>query len=284
MAVKILTDTGCDLPKSILEDLNIECMPLLVYLDEKEYLDGETIDHPTFYSKMRDGASTRTAQIPAGTLEEKFLTYKDSKDEILYIAFSSGLSGTYQTAVMVLNALKEEHDLNITIIDSKSASIGFGLVVYYAALMAQEGLPLSDIIKKTEFHIEHMEHIFTVDDLEYLYRGGRVSRGAAVMGSMLSIKPILDVEDGKLIPLQKIRTRKKAIARILEIVGERGNDLDQQTVAINHGDDLETALKLKSMIEDMYGVKDFIINYTGCAIGAHSGPGTISVFFLNQLS
>ncbi|MBN2796358.1 MAG: DegV family protein [Clostridia bacterium] len=283
MSVKILTDTGCDLPVSILDALNIEIMPLLVYLDEEEYLDGQTIDHETFYRKMREGTVTRTAQIPATTLEKKFLSYKDSEDDILYIAFSSGLSGTYQTAVMVLNNLKEEYDLNITIIDSKSASIGFGLEVYYAAQMAKNGESLEEIIRKTMLHIEHMEHIFTVDDLEYLYRGGRVSRGAAVVGSMLNIKPILDVEDGKLVPLQKIRSRKKAIQRILEIMGERGSDLSEQTIAINHGDDLETALKLKEMIEEKYQVKDFIINYTGCAIGAHSGPGTLSVFFLNQL-
>lgn len=283
MAVKILTDTGCDLPTSILASLDIDIMPLLVYLDDEEFLDGQTIDHETFYRRMRDGTVTRTAQIPATTLEEKFLSYKDSEDDILYIAFSSGLSGTYQTAVMVLNNLKEEHDLKITIIDSKSASIGFGLEVYYAAQMAQKGESLEEIIRKTMLHIEHMEHIFTVDDLEYLFRGGRVSRGAAVVGSMLNIKPILDVEDGKLVPLQKIRSRKKAILRILEIMGERGSDLSEQTIAINHGDDLETALKLKEMIEEKYQVKDFIINYTGCAIGAHSGPGTLSVFFLNQL-
>lgn len=283
MGIKILTDTASDLPKSILEAFEIDIMPLMVYLDEKEYKDGIDIDHETFYQKMREGVPTRTAQIPATTIEEQFLKYKGRKDPVLYIAFSSNLSGTYQTAVMVLNDLKEEHeDLNITIIDSKAASIGFGLVVYYAAKMAKDGASLEEIVEKTHFHIEHMEHIFTVDDLEYLYRGGRVSRGAAVVGSMLNIKPILDVENGRLVPLQKIRSRKKAVNRLIEIMEERGTDLEHQIVGINHGDDLATALKVKDMITEKFGTKEFIINFSGCAIGAHSGPGTLSVFFLNK--
>lgn len=283
MTVKIITDTGCDLPKEILNSLDIDIMPLMVYLNDVEYEDGVTIQHETFYTEMRRGAKTRTAQIPAPVLEESFTRNLEKHDDVLYIAFSSGLSGTYQTAELIKSNLNSElNNKRLEIVDSKCASIGFGLVVYYIAKLAKEGVMIDELIEKTKFFSEHMEHIFTVDDLEYLYRGGRVSRGAAVVGSMLNIKPILDVEDGKLVPLQKIRSRKKAINRMLEIMDERGVDLSNQVVGINHGDDLEVALKLKTQIENQFGVKEFIINFVGCAIGAHSGPGTLSVFFLNQ--
>ncbi|MCH4888858.1 DegV family protein [Acidaminobacter sp. JC074] len=283
MAVKILTDSGCDLPKSITDSLNIEVMPLIVYLNDEEHYDGE-VDPKFFFDSMRKGAKTRTAQITAPMFEETFTRLAETGDDVLYIAFSSGLSGTYQTSELVKNDLLSSHpEYKIHIIDSKAASIGFGLVVYYAGKLAQEGKSIDEIIKATEFNCKHMEHIFTVDDLEYLYRGGRVSRGAAVMGSMLNIKPILDVEDGKLIPVQKIRSRKKAMKRMVEMMGERGVNLDKQMIAINHGDDLEAAESLKAMITEKYGCNDFIVNYVGCVIGAHSGPGTLSVFFLNEI-
>lgn len=283
MAIKIITDTGCDLPQSLIESLGIEVMPLLVYLDDVEYKDGVDITHETFYKKMREGSKTRTAQVPTPILEETFLKYKDTGDQVIYLAFSSNLSGTYQTALMVKNDILSEHpDYEFQILDSKCASIGFGLVVYYAAKDIEKGLTFVQVIENAKKNALTMEHIFTVDNLEYLYRGGRVSRGAAVVGSMLSIKPILDVEDGFLIPLQKIRSRKKAISKMLEIMDERGTDLKNQVIAINHGDDLQTALEVKEKIQEKYGTKEFIINYVGCAIGAHSGPGTLSVFFINQ--
>jgi len=284
MAVKILTDSGCDLPKSITDSLGVEVMPLIVYLNDDEYLDGE-VDPKFFFDSMRQGMKTRTSQITASVFEETFNKYAENGDDVLYIAFSSGLSGTYQTSELVKKEILEMHpDYKIHIIDSKAASIGFGLVVYYAAKLAAEGKSLDQIIEATQFNCEHMEHIFTVDDLEYLYRGGRVSRGAAVMGSMLNIKPILDVEDGKLIPVQKIRSRKKAMKRMVEMMGERGIDLEKQVIGINHGDDIEAAELMKTMIIEKYGSKEFIINYVGCVIGAHSGPGTLSVFFLNEMN
>lgn len=282
MTVKILTDSGCDLPKSLQKELNIEVLPLIVYLDGKEYHDGEIEPHH-FFDSMRAGAKTRTAQIEAHVFEDIFTKYAENKDEVLYIAFSSGLSGTYQTAELVKREVLEKYpEFKLNIIDSKAASIGFGLIVYYAAQLAREGKSMDQIIEATNFNINHMEHIFTVDDLEYLYRGGRVSRGAAVVGSMLNIKPILDVEDGKLVPIQKIRSRKKAIKRMIDIMDERGTNLHDQVIGINHGDDLSAAEEVRDMIANKYGTKDFILNYVGCAIGAHSGPGTLSVFFLNK--
>lgn len=283
MSIKIITDTGCDLPVSIIEEMGIDLMPLMVYLDGEEYRDGIDISHEDFYRRMREGATTRTAQVLTPVMEETFLKNGAAYDHVIYISFSSNLSGTYQTAVMVANDLVENWPSGkLTVIDSKCASIGFGLVVYKAAKDVMAGLSVDDVVENIKKNALHMEHIFTVDNLEYLYRGGRVSRGAAVVGSMLKIKPILDVEDGALVPLQKIRSRKKAIGRMLDLMAERGTDLSDQVVAINHGDDLETALAVKAKIQERFGVREFIINFVGCAIGAHSGPGTLSVFFINE--
>lgn len=284
MSIKIITDSASDLPKEIIEEYNIDVIPLIVSLGDKEFLDGETIDAKTLYDNMREGKVYKTAQASLDTLMTKFEEYAKNGDSCIYIAFSSGLSGTYQTAVLAKEELKEDYpNFDLDIIDTKCASVGFGLVVYKACQMVQEKRDKAYIIEATKFNAEHMEHIFTVDDLEYLYRGGRVSRAAAVIGGLLNIKPILDVEDGKLIPIEKIRGRKKVFNRMIEIMKERGVDLANQTIGINHGDNIEAANEMQKLIEENFDCKDFVVSMIGCAIGSHSGPGTFSVFFLNDI-
>src|SRR5690625_3839679 len=185
---------------------------------------------------------------------------------------------------MVEQKIKEEHpEAPIHVIDLKCASLGYGLAVLRAAKLAQEGATSEEIMEMAVYHAEHMEHIFTVDDLEYLYRGGRVSKTAAFVGSLLKIKPILHVEDGTLIPLEKIRGSKKVLSRMLEIMEDRGIDLENQVIGINHGDDLERAEQLAAMIKEKFGTKEIVIEMIGSVIGAHTGPGTIGLYFLNNL-
>ncbi len=287
MGVKIISDSACDLPKSIIEDLNIDIMPILVFKDEEEYLDGETIIPKDIYKNMREGGIVyKTAQIPPTAFKEEFEKLAKSEESVIYIAFSSGLSGTYQTSLMVRDSLKDQYpNMDIDIVDSRAASVGMGLIVEKAGLMAKEGKSKEEILKALDFYIEHMEHIFTVDDIEYLFKGGRVSRTQAFVGGLLNIKPILCInEEGKLVALEKVRGHKKVLKKMLSILEEKSEnvDLSQQIVGINHADDLESAMALKDAISEKYGVQDFIINYTGCAIGAHTGPGNISLFFLNK--
>src|SRR5690625_1782791 len=168
------------------------------------------------------------------------------------------------------------------VIDTKCASIGYGLVILRAAELAKEGAGVEKIIDIGTYHAKHMEHIFTVDDLEYLYRGGRVSKTAAFVGSLLRIKPLLHVEDGKLIPLEKIRGSKKVLSRMVELMEERGTDFTNQTIGISHADDLQRAEQLAEMIKEKFGADDILIEMIGSVIGAHVGPGTLSLFFLNQ--
>lgn len=286
MAVKILSDSACDLPEEMLKEYDIDTIPILLSKDGEEYLDGVTLKPEKMYEDMRNGEVYKTAQIPPYVFEEKFEEIAIKEESIIYICFSSGLSGTYNTSVLVKNSMMDRYpDLDINIVDSRSASVGFGLLVFKAAQMAKAGKTKEEILNMLDFYIKHIEHIFTVDDLEYLFRGGRVTRAQAVVGGLLNIKPILDIpEDGTLRPIEKVRGRNKVLKRMIEIMEERGGnaDLKNQTIGINHGDDIEGALKLKKMIEEKYGCTDFVLNIIGCAIGAHSGPGTLSVFFLNE--
>ncbi|MCT4687039.1 DegV family protein [Vallitalea sp.] len=284
MNVKIITDSACDLPDDIISKYDIDVLPLIVYMNDKEYKDNVDVKPADLFKYMREGGIAKTAQATYESIDTMFRKYVDCDKPCIYISFSSELSGTYQTAKIVEQDIKEEYpDFDLTVIDSKAASLGFGLIVYLSALTAEDGASKEKVIDRILHCKKHMEHIFTVDDLEYLYRGGRVSKTAAVIGSVLHIKPILDVEDGKLIPVEKVRGRKKSINRMIDIVEERGDRLGEQIVAINHADDMETALKVKAKLEEKFGIKEFVIRDVGCAIGAHSGPGTLSIFFLNKL-
>ncbi|MGJ9459359.1 DegV family protein [Oceanobacillus sp. CF4.6] len=285
MSIKILADSASDLSKKYYNEFNIEMVPLTVQLDDKEYEDGQTINPKTVYNSMRDGKSPKTSQVSASIFKAVFTKYAKANEPLVYIAFSSELSGTYQTAKMMELEVKEDYpDAPIHIIDTKCASIGCGLVAIHAAKLAQSGASLDEIIDAAKYQAEHMEHIFTVDDLEYLYRGGRVSKTAAFVGTLLKIKPLLHVENGKLIPLEKIRGSKKVLHRMLEVMKERGTDFQNQTIGISHGDDLEKAELLATMISEKFGVKkdNIVIDMVGAAVGSHAGPGTIALFFSNK--
>ena len=285
MGVKIITDSAADLPVELLQAYDIDLIPLRVYDEsETEYLDGVTLESVTLLQKMREGAVYRTSLPSLETFQEKFVSYAKEGNPCIYLAFSSELSGTYQSSVLIKEEVKETYaDLDLEIIDTKCASLGQGLVVLEAAKMAKDGASKEDILNRVAFLMNHMEHIFTVADLQYLVRGGRLSKVAGFIGGLLNIKPILNVEEGKLVPLEKVRGKKKVLSRIVDIMEERGKDLKGQTIGITHGDDLETAEALKLLITERFGCEVFIVNTIGAAIGAHTGPGVITLFFLNEV-
>ncbi|MEC3034287.1 DegV family protein [Bacillus thuringiensis] len=283
MGVKIITDSAADLPVELLQAYDIDLIPLRVYDEvETEYLDGVTLESVTLLQKMREGAVYKTSLPSLETFQEKFVSYAKEGNPCIYLAFSSELSGTYQSSVVIKEEVKETYaDLDLEIIDTKCASLGQGLVVLEAAKMAKNGASKEDILKRVAFLMNHMEHIFTVADLQYLVRGGRLSKVAGFIGGLLNIKPILNVEEGKLVPLEKVRGKKKVLSRIVDIMEERGKYLKGQTIAMTHGDDLETAEALKALITERFGCEVFIVNTIGAAIGAHTGPGVIMLFFLH---
>ena len=283
MTVRILADSACDLPLSYYENNQVILLPLKVNLNGQEYEDLKTIDPITVYEGIRNGQVPMTSQVSPSVFKEAFTSLAQNNEKGLYIAFSSQLSGTYQTAVMIYEQVKEEYpDLDLKIIDSKCASLGCGLAIQEAVKLRDQGVAYSDIIPSVEFFCEHMEHLFTVEDLEYLAKGGRVSKASAFLGGLLNIKPLLHVEDGKLVPLEKIRGKKKLLRRMLDIIDERGDQLKEQVIAISHADDESTALEMKEMILEKFQPKDIYISSIGAAVGSHTGAGTIAIFFLNQ--
>jgi DegV family protein with EDD domain len=285
MQVKILADSACDLPKNFYEENNVTLLPLKVHLNGEEYEDVKNIDPKTVYDAIRNGSTPKTSQTSPLLFEEVFTQMAERNEDGIYIAFSSELSGTYSTAVMILDQVKEKYpNFNLTIVDTKCASLGVGLIVKEAAKLAMNNASKQDILNDVRFRSEHMEHLFTVEDLDYLAKGGRVSKASAFLGGLLNIKPILNVEDGKLVPIEKIRGKKKVLRRIIEIMNERGANMGEQTIGISHADNEELAQEMRAMIEEEFHPKEFYISNIGSAIGAHTGAGTISIFFLNKLS
>nr|WP_263328365.1 DegV family protein [Neobacillus sp. Marseille-Q6967] len=284
MPVKILADSACDLPKEFYYENNVVLFPLKVQVNGQEYEDVKTIDPKTVYDSIRRGAVPKTSQVSPLLFEETFTKMAENNEEGIYIAFSSELSGTYQTSVMILDQVKEKYpNFNLTIVDTKCASLGAGLIVKEAARLAAENRTKEEILEDVIFRSQHMEHLFTVEDLDYLAKGGRVSKASAFLGGLLNIKPILNVEDGKLVPIEKIRGKKKVFRRLLELMRERGENFDNQVVGISHADTEETVIEVKAMIEEELNPKEVYITNIGSVIGAHTGPGTIAIFFLNKI-
>jgi DegV family protein with EDD domain len=261
-------------------------IPTPVVIDEQDYLDGKTIVPEEFYDILRSGKDVKTYHINTHMFYENFLPYAKNGDEVIYICFSTGIAGTYNAANLAKTELIEQYPgFNITIIDSKCASLGFGLATYYALKMQENGATKQEIIDAIIWHCEHMEHIFTVNTLEYLLKGGRLSKASAIAGGLLDIKPIIQVNDsGALESIEKVRGRSKSLKRLIEIVGERGKNLEKQTIGIVHGDDSKTMEFMKEQLQGAYGSRFFMDNYVGCAIGAHTGPGIIGIIFLNEVS
>ncbi|QFF98229.1 DegV family protein [Psychrobacillus glaciei] len=283
--MKLFADSACDLPKSFFELHNVELIPLRVHIDNDEYEDIIGIDSKEVYTAIRAGKQPKTSQASPELFLTLFEELAKSGEEGFYIALSSALSGTYNTAVMMKEQLMETYPhLKLTIIDSKCASLGIGLLIKEAVRLRDEGLSLPMMEEKIRFSAMHMEHLFTVEDLDYMARGGRVSKASAFIGGLLNIKPLLHVEEGKLVPIEKIRGRKKVVKRIIDVMGERADRLEEQDIAISHGDDEATALELKQLIEERYHPKSIEIHLIGSTVGAHAGPDTLALFFLNKLS
>ncbi len=286
MALKIITDSASDTPKWVIEKYQLHVIPTPVVIDEKDYFDGETVIPEEFYDILRLGKDIKTYHINSQMFYDNFLPYAEKGDEVIYICFSTGIAGTYNAANIAKNELLEKYpEFDLTIIDSKCASLGFGLATYYALRMQENGASKQEIIDGIIWHCEHMEHVFTVNTLEYLLKGGRLSKTSAIAGGLLDIKPIIEVnKNGALESIGKVRGRHKSLKRLIEIVGERGADLENQYIGVAHGDDAETMELVKEQLSKTYQCKFFMENYVGCAIGAHTGPGIIGIMFLNEES
>lgn len=281
--MRLFADSASDLPKSFFQDENVVLFPLRVHIGDEEFEDIRTVHSKKVFDAIREGIHPKTSQVSPDEMLNAFEQLAKDGDEGFYIAFSSELSGTHNTAAMVAEQVREDYpELNLTILDSKAASSGYGLLVKEAVKMRTAGKSSEAIIERVRHLANHLESLFTVEDLDYMAKGGRISKGSAFVGGLLNIKPLLHVEDGKLVPIEKLRGRKKVLKRMAELIGERGDNLSDQTIAICHGDDLDFAMLLKSEIEERFHPKAIEIDMIGSVIGAHTGPGTLGVFFFNE--
>lgn len=285
MSFQIVTDTSCSLPNKMIKDFGLEIISLKYYIGDEAfdcYNEEHDPDFKKFYAMARTkiNLSTSLASVElCNSVFERVLA--DGKD-LLYIGFSSALSGTYQTAHNCLEELKEKYpNRKILDVDSRAACLGQGLLVTYAVRMRDEGKTIEEVQSWLLENRDHLCHWFTVDDLFYLKRGGRLSGAAAIMGTILSVKPVLHVDnEGRLIPKSKVIGRKKSVEALYAQMAETAVNPSEQTVYIAHGDCIEDAEYLASLITKNLGVKDIFIHYVDPVIGCHSGPGTLALFFL----
>lgn len=282
----ICTDNTADLPEEYRRQNNIPTVNLAYILDGVTYGKGKELAPGDFYASVRNGSMPTTSQVNPEEGREFLERYTCQGKDVLYIAFSSGLSGTYNSMRLAAEAVAEEGGGGkAVVVDSLCASLGEGLLVHYAVKMKNEGKSLEETADWLEAHKRNIVHIFTVDDLFHLHRGGRVSKATAVLGSMINIKPILHVDDeGHLINIDKARGRKKSLQKLVDYMDEHMGEYrtKQDSVFISHGDCEKDAEYVADMVRERFGVQTFLVNYVGPTIGAHSGPGTMALFFLGD--
>lgn len=280
----ITTDSTVDLPIEYLEREENIVIPLSYIIDENAYEDLGGLSSKEFYDKVRAGAQPTTSQINPEQVKAVFEKIAKAGVDILHIGFSSGLSGSFNSARIAAAEIAEEYpEMTIRVVDSLCASMGEGLLLYKANELKKAGKTLFETEKWIEENKLHVCHNFTVDDLNHLHRGGRISKATAIIGTMVNIKPLLHVDnEGHLVSIGKIRGRKKSLVALVDRMGEQIVGFENDIVMISHGDCLEDAEFVKQHVEEKFGIKNFMINPVGPVIGTHSGPGTMALFFMGN--
>ncbi len=287
MAIKIYTDSCCDMPLEMAKNLGVSVIPLTFTIDGADYPDdfGKSMPITEFYSRVRKGSMPKTALINTQRYIDVFSKELKAGNEVLYLSFSSALSGSYQCSATAREELLEKYpDGKLEVVDSKCASFGEGLFVNYVVNKTKEEVSFEELTEYANDLQSSVCHLFTVDDLNHLARGGRASNVSAVLGTALKIKPVLHVDDeGRLVLLNKQRGRSKAMKELVRLMQESANADTDQVVFISHGDCLDEAELLGEMVKEAFpNIKDIKYSFIGPVIGAHSGPGTIALFFIGS--
>ncbi|MDY3985953.1 DegV family protein [Dysosmobacter sp.] len=281
----IMTDSCCDMTAQTAKDLGLVVLPLSLQMGDNVYrnwLDGRDIGFEDFYARIRAGETAITSAVNVGDFEVEMRKVLDDGKDILCINFSSALSTTYQSAVIAADELRQEYpEAKICVVDSLCASLGQGLLLYLCVQEKRKGRSIGEVRAYAEATKGSICHWFTVDDLNHLKRGGRISGATALFGTMLSIKPVMHVDDeGRLVPVSKARGRKASLLALVDRMAETAVDPASGPVFISHGDCEGDALFVAGEITRRFGNKDIFINYVGPVIGNHSGPGTMALFFV----
>ena len=282
----VICDNTLDMPEEFIKENGLDMVSLYFEIDGEIHKNNEGLSNQDFYNKMRDGASTKTMAANPDDLVALYKKYVSEGLAVIMISLSSGISGSYTNCELAKSYVLEEYpNAEIYVIDSLCASGGFGMLVYRAKQNMEAGLSAKENYENLEKIKHNIVHKFTVEDLKYLMRGGRISKASAIIGTLINIKPVLHVdEEGKLVALGKVRGRKKSINEMVDDMENcMGSWKDKEDlVVITHGDCEEDALYAKELIEKKYGIKNFMIAYVSPTIGAHSGPGTLAIFFMGD--
>lgn len=279
----IVSDSTLDLSQDMIEELGIKIIPMKYIIDNKIYTDGEHSSEE-FYGQLRKGVAVSTTQINTEEFVEFFSKYLSEGKDVLYIGFSSGLSGTYNNAIRASEQLRDSYPNNkVIVVDSLSASVGQGLLIYYVALKKKSGCSLEELKNWLIENRTKLCHWFTVDDLHHLKRGGRISSTVAVIGSVLNVKPLLFIDnDGKLKISEKIRGRKKTIDLMISKLHDAHLNIEDSLVIVGHSDSLEDAEYIAQKLKNEFSIDNVIIRPIGPIIGSHTGPGTLGLCFLGS--
>lgn len=278
--IQIVTDSMIDLPKDMIEAHNIVVVPLTIIFDDKEYRDGIDLTNIQFYEKLSQAKELpKTSQVTPNAFMEVFKKSLEEGKDILCINGSSKASGTHQSAVLAKNSLDSER---IHVFDTMGLSLGGGMYVYEAIKMMADGKNLEEIMKGLHDMKLKVDHIFTVDTLEYLKKGGRLNPMKATIATMLNIKPILTVEEGLVESLDKVRGSKKVIGKMIELAKARGENFEGKTVGISHAISLEALEMLREHVKKELNPKEIVVSEIGCTIGTHAGPGTLALFYVKE--
>ena len=281
----IITDSASDLPQALVDEMGVHVVPLTVNYRGghfADYPDNRELDPAEFYAGVRSGELPSTSAVSVGQWTDEMTPFLKAGKDILVLAFSSGLSTTYQSAVIAASDLAAEYpERKVLVADTLCASLGQGLLVWYAVQKKNAGEDILSVRDYVENNKLHLCHWFTVDDLIHLKRGGRVSAATALVGTLLGIKPVMHVDnEGHLINVGKARGRKASIQAMVDHMAQTAIAPAGQTIFISHGDCLDDAEYLADLCRQRFGLKDVVINYVGPVIGAHSGPGTLALFFM----
>lgn len=286
MKYVITTDTTCDMSQRYFDENNVGVLALSYTIDGITYAgEGENQLSPAeFYQKLRNGSMPQTAQVNPEQAKKMFASYLERGINVLHLSFSSALSGSYQSTVIAADDLNGMYgDAKVVTIDSRCASMGEGLLLYYAVELKKEGKSFDEVAEWVEGHKLNICHNFTVNDLFHLHRGGRVSKTSAVFGAMLGVKPVLHVDDeGRLIPIQKVRGRKQSLLALVDNMEKCMGNMKNDIVFISHGDCIDDAEFVAGEVKKRFGIKKIKIGFIGPVIGTHSGAGTVALFFLGE--
>ncbi|MBO4365742.1 MAG: DegV family protein [Eggerthellaceae bacterium] len=281
---RIVIDSTTDIPADFVDDHRITVLPLHILIDDAEYIDGVTITTHQVYEAMLAGALPKTSQVSIPDSQATLRELAQQGEDVLYLAFSSKMSGTYDVVSDLMEEMAADFpNQKFASLDSRGGSLATGLVTMEAVRMAESGVPFDDLVERCRFLIAHVEHVFVITDLTWLIRGGRISRTLGYTASLLNIKPVLDVDDGEIEVIHKVRGRAKSMRKVADIVAERACNCMRQTVAIAHADDMQAALDMRELLQQRLPDCTYIIEEIGAVLGVHIGIGGVGVFFFTQM-